>query len=236
MNKGVLHLIPNVLYEGEIHVIPEYIKVLLSQIKIFYVEEIKSARRLLKKLNRETDIDTLTFHIINEHSIEALNKIEYYTNEGKDIAYISEAGCPAVADPGNVLVQKAHENNIRVIPHVGPNSIILALMASGMNGQHFCFHGYLPIKQPMLNKKILELESNSTAWQRSEIFIEAPYRNHQMLALLLDILKPATRLCVAIGITSPQEKILSMPIQEWKKQHIQFHKIPAIFIIDTTPV
>lgn len=236
MNKGVLHLIPNVLYEGEIHVIPQYIRTLLCDIRIFYVEEIKSARRLIKRLNKETEIDNLTFHIINEHSTEGLDKITTYTNEGKDIAYLSEAGCPAVADPGNVLVQKAHEKKIKVIPHVGPNSIILALMASGMNGQHFCFHGYLPIKQPMLSKKILELESNSTSWHRSEIFIEAPYRNHQMLALLLETLKPTTRLCVAIGITSPHEKIFSMSVQEWKKQNIQFHKIPAIFIIDSTQV
>lgn len=236
MNKGVLHLIPNVLYEGEIHVIPHYIKSLLCNIKIFYVEEIKSARRLLKQLNKEIKIDALTFHIINEHSIEALDKIEVYANAGNDIAYISEAGCPAVADPGNVLVQVAHDNNIRVIPHVGPNSIILALMASGMNGQHFCFHGYLPIKQPMLSKKILELESNSNTHHRSEIFIEAPYRNHQLLALLLNTLKSTTRLCVAIGMTSQQEKIISMTVGEWKKLNIQFHKIPAIFIIDSTAI
>lgn len=229
MPKGTLHLIPNILAENAIHTIPAYLKQVVSDIKIWYVEEIRSARRFLKAMNKEIVIDELTFHILNEHEHASLQFATKLLEQGNDIGLISEAGCPAVADPGSELVQIAHKINATVKPHTGPNSILLALMASGFNGQQYMFHGYLPNKQPMLTQKILELERESKQRNISQFFIETPYRNDQMIQELIKHCQGATRLCVAANLSGANEIILSEPVSQWKRRTISFHKQPAVF-------
>lgn len=229
MTKGTLHLIPNVLAENAIHTIPAYLKQVVTDIKIWYVEEIRSARRFLKAMNKEIVIDDLTFYILNEHENDSLQYAGKLLDQGSDIGLISEAGCPAVADPGSELVQLAHKINARVKPHTGPNSILLALMASGFNGQQYAFHGYLPNKQPMLSQKILELERESKQKNVSQFFIETPYRNDQMIQELIKHCHPETRLCIAVQLSGANETIISEPVSQWKRRTISFHKQPAVF-------
>lgn len=231
MQKGTLHLIPNLLSPDDTHVIPSYIAELVSNLNVFYVEEIKSARRFLKKMNRDIVIDHLTFYILNEHQNESLKEAHALFSKGISIGYISEAGCPAVADPGQELVAIAHEVGVEVKPHVGPNSILLALMASGFNGQQFHFHGYLPNKQPMLSHKIKEIEQESRLKKCSQLFIETPYRNHQLLDELLRNCHAETRLCIAANLTASNEQIISKTIKEWKQTQVSLHKIPAVFVL-----
>jgi len=231
MQKGTLHLIPNILAEHSVQVIPGYLRELVSGLRIFYVEEIKSARRFLKMMNRDIQIDELSFHLLNEHENESLQLAAGLLLQGQDIGYISEAGCPAVADPGQELVAIAHANVCRVKPHVGPNSILLALMASGFNGQQFQFHGYLPNKQPILSQKIKEIETESRQKNCTQLFIETPYRNHQLMGELLRNASPHTRLCVAINLTGENERIISKPLKEWAHTELNFHKMPAVFVL-----
>ncbi len=231
MENTALHLIPNFLADNTSHVMPPYIKEIIQQINIFFVEEIKSARRFLKKIDKEINIDNLTFHLLNEHKNNDLQHAKEYFAKGKSIAYISEAGCAAVADPGAELVSLAHSMNIKVIPYVGPNSILLALMASGFNGQKFIFHGYLPNKQPALSHKIKEIELHSQKENCTQIFIETPYRNNQLLEELLKHCHSHTKLCVASNLTSMEEKIISCSIYDWRKMTYNFHKIPAVFLL-----
>lgn len=231
MEKGTLHLIPNILAENSTQAIPEYIKTLVTDLKIFYVEEIRSARRFLKMMNRDINIDGLTFYMLNEHENESLQYAASILNKGNSIGYISEAGCPNVADPGQELVEIAHKHNCKVKPHVGPNSILLALMASGFNGQQFQFLGYLPNKQPMLSHKIKDIEASSKLNDSTQLFIETPYRNNQLISEILRLCSNQTRLCVASGLTGEQEKIISCTIQEWKNMEYNFHKIPAVFAL-----
>ncbi|MBL7773306.1 MAG: SAM-dependent methyltransferase [Chitinophagaceae bacterium] len=231
MNKGVLHLIPNVLAEGKTAVLPSDIVEVVSRIQIFGVEEIRSARRLLKALNKQINIDVLQFHFVNEHSAEGLIALKEALARGEEIAYISEAGCPAIADPGQELVAIAHQFGAIVKPYVGPNSIVLALMASGFNGQCFQFLGYLPNKQPALSTRIKEIEKESRQKNCTQLFIETPYRNMQLLEELVKHGHPDTRLCIAADLTSEQETIISKSLQEWKKNTISFHKRPAVFVL-----
>lgn len=231
MPNPILHLIPNILASDNIEVIPCYYSKLLREISYFFVEEIKSARRFLKKLNKDIVIDDLHFFMLNEHENDSLKEAERLMKEGQTIAYISEAGCPGVADPGQELVALAHRYNIIVKPHVGPNSILLALMASGFNGQQFYFHGYLPNKQPMLTQKIKEIEQESRLRNCSQLFIETPYRNQQLLAELTKSCHPATQLCIAANLTSADERIYTKSIREWKLTELNFHKVPAVFVL-----
>lgn len=229
--KGSLHLIPNILAEESHQAIPSYLIEIVSKLKIFYVEEIKSARRFLKKMNREIIIDDLTFYMLNEHETESLADAKKLWLEGNDIGFISEAGCPSVADPGQELVALAHQNDVKVIPYVGPNSILLALMASGFNGQQFQFLGYLPNKQPFLTSKIKEIEKESQVKNCTQIFIETPYRNDQLLAELLKHCSNETRICIACNLTGKDEQIISKSVSQWKQMTISFHKKPAVFLI-----
>ena len=217
MQKGTVHLIPNILAENTANKMPQYLVDVINRISIFYVEEIRSARRFLKMMNRNIVIDDLTFHILNEHHQESLTLAKDILQSGKDIAYISEAGCPAVADPGQDLVKIAHTIDAKVIPYIGPNSIILALMASGFNGQQFYFHGYLPNKQPMLSQKIKEIEAKSRTNNCTEIFIETPYRNNQLIEEILRNCNDNTWFCVASNLTAEDEKIVSKTVKDWKK-------------------
>lgn len=230
-SKGTLHLVPNILADQGHYAIPSYLVPIVSSIKIWYVEEIKSARRFLKAMNKEINIDELIIFMLNEHENASLSFVSDLLNQGKDIGMISEAGCPSVADPGNLIVQIAHQIGAKVKPHIGPNSILLALMASGFNGQHFQFHGYLPNKQPALGQKILELEKESRISNKTQLFIETPYRNDQLIREIIKVCHSETKLCVASDLTGINEKVVSSSLQKWKNLEFTFHKIPAVFVI-----
>ena len=231
MNKGKLHLVPNILSEDGHYCLPAYLTPLLSRLKYFVVEEIKSARRLLKKLNASINIDQLEFWMLNEHQSDIPAEVMQRLKDGDEIAYISEAGCPGIADPGQTLASYAHQIGAEVIPHTGPNSILLALMASGFNGQQFCFHGYLPNKQPLLGQKIQFLETESRQRNQSQIFIETPYRNQQLFQEILKTGHAETKLCIATDITGKQEKIITRKLKEWKNDMPEIHKVPTVFIL-----
>ncbi len=226
-----LHLIPNILADNSIQVIPDYIKNVISPIRIFFVEEIRSARRLLRALDKNFDIDACNFIMLNEHQPLDTKQAIGLLHGKLPIGLISEAGCPSVADPGKELVALAHQLNIQVIPHVGPNSILLALMASGFNGQQFQFLGYLPNKQPFLSQKIKEIETESRLKNCTQLFIETPYRNDQMMQEILQHCHPETKLCVAANLTSENEIIISKPIKEWRNLKLSFHKKAAVCLI-----
>jgi 16S rRNA (cytidine1402-2'-O)-methyltransferase len=169
--------------------------------------------------------------MLNEHENESLADAKKIWLSGNDIGFISEAGCPSVADPGQELVALAHQNEVKVIPYVGPNSILLALMASGFNGQQFQFLGYLPNKQPFLSSKIKEMEMESRVKNCTQIFIETPYRNDQLLAELLKNCSNETRICVACHLTGKEEQIISKTVSQWKQMQVSFHKKPAVFLL-----
>ncbi len=232
--KGTLYLFPVTLGNNDRinRVIPVFNHEVLFGIRYFVVENVRSARRFIRKTGHPLPIDEMQFFELNKYTPEAdvtayLKPLE----EGSDVGVLSEAGTPAVADPGALVVNLAHRKKIRVVPLVGPNSIILALMSSGFNGQQFRFHGYLPIAMPQRLKKINEIEQE--AWQKgiSQIFIETPYRNNQMLESLKKTCKPQTLLCVACDLTLPSEKVIVQNIAGWKKETADFHKKPAVFIL-----
>ncbi len=228
-----LFLVPNVLSEGNWeHVLPASVFPILSNTRFFIVENVRTARRFLKLVNKEINIDELTFFELNKHT-QASQLPDYLApiNNGFDIAVISEAGCPGVADPGADIVRLAHKKNITVVPVVGPSSILLALMASGLNGQNFTFHGYLPVKPNERSHVITSLEKQAKSNQQTQIFIETPYRNNQMIADLVKSCSPSTLLCIAANITGENEFIATKTIQQWKKGMPDLHKIPAIFLI-----
>lgn len=231
--KGVLYLIPNTLGNPDTSLtIPEGIKPRVRDIRLFMVENLRNARRYLKSLNRDTPIDSLTFFELNKHtSPEEIPAFLDQVEKGMDAAILSEAGMPGVADPGAAVVRMAHERGIRVVPFTGPSSILLALMASGMNGQAFCFQGYLPIKRPERIRRIRELEQVVIRTGETQLFIEAPYRNDALLADLLDTVHPSTRICVAADLTMDTEQILTQSAGEWKKKKPALHKRPVLFLM-----
>jgi len=231
MSRSLVYLIPSQLDESGFDVLPGYIIQPVKKCQVFFVENERTARRFLKKIWRDIVIDDYEWETIttDQASQDLFRK---KIKEGKTIGIISEAGCPAIADPGQQLVAIAHEMNVEVKPLVGPSSIILALMASGMNGQQFRFAGYLPIKQPERNKAIKELESESAKKNCTQIFIETPYRNNQLLDSLLEVCQPSTRLCLAVNLTGEKEFIKTKSIAEWKKNKPDLHKQPAIFLIN----
>ncbi len=228
-----LFLVPNVLSEGDWqNVLPSGIFEILTHTKYYIVENIRTARRFLKQVNKEIDIDSLTFFELNKYTQPAdLPKFLEPANKGFDIAVISEAGCPGVADPGADIVKMAHKKNIKIVPLVGPSSILLALMASGLNGQNFTFHGYLPVKPNERLRAISTLEKQVKNYQQTQIFIETPYRNNQMLSDLVKTCSPGILLCVAANITGDDEFIATKSIKDWKQKLPDLHKIPSIFLL-----
>ena len=232
--KGTLYLFPVTLGNNEDipRVIPAYNREILFDIRTFVVENIRTARRFIKKSGHPLPIDDMQFFELNKHTPEeAIDAFLAPAVNGEDMGVLSEAGTPAVADPGAVVVGLAHRKGIRVVPLVGPNSIILALMASGFNGQQFCFHGYLPIESPQRVKKIRELEQDAWRKSTSQLFIETPYRNNKMLESLLKTCKPQTLLCIASDLTLPTERIVTKNIAGWKKETADLNKKPAVFIL-----
>ncbi|MFA5326157.1 MAG: SAM-dependent methyltransferase [Prolixibacteraceae bacterium] len=228
-----LYMIPTTLGDTSIErVLPPDLTGLISLVQVFIVENIRTARRFLKKVNPAIVIDDLTFFELNQHTDQKeISRFLEPNKAGRDIGIISEAGCPGVADPGAEVVKLAHTKNIQVVPLVGPSSILLALMASGMSGQNFAFNGYLPIKNPEKAQQIKMLEKRMQTESQTQIFIEAPYRNLQLLNDLLSVCEPQTMLCVAADITLDTEFILSKPVSYWKTHIPEIQKRPAIFMI-----
>ena len=229
--SSIVYLIPTVLYEGETETLPAYLLDAIKQCSIFFVENERTARRNLKLSWKEMIIDQYNWVNIKEITPAVISAFRSSIKDNKQIGILSEAGCPGIADPGQQLVEIAHEMNAQVKPLVGPNSILLALMGSGMNGQQFSFLGYLPIEQSERMKKIKAIEAESKQKQSTQIFIETPYRNNQMLEALLQTCHPQTRICIAADLTSPSEFIQTKTVEQWKKKKPELHKRPAIFLI-----
>lgn len=233
MKHGSLLLIPTLLGDSQLgDVMPSNLKGSIGKIRHFVVEDLRTARRFLKKVDKEIDIDSLHFYLLNEHSTP--EEIPEFINpllEGHDLGLMSEAGIPCVADPGSVLVGMAHEKNIRVIPLSGPSSIMLALMASGFNGQNFVFHGYLPIDSKPRATAIKKLEQDAYRNNQTQIFIETPYRNMKLFESILESCHQKTQLCVAAMLTTKDEMIRTMTVGRWKKNPPAIHKQPAVFLI-----
>jgi 16S rRNA (cytidine1402-2'-O)-methyltransferase len=232
--KGTLYLIPTSLGdEAPVSILPDYNREVIKKLSHFVVEDLRTARRFLKKILPEINIDALSFYILNEHSTkEEIAALPKTLLEGNDLGLLSEAGLPCVADPGAKLVAHAHETGARVIPLSGPSSIFLALMASGFNGQNFAFNGYLPIDKRERAVKIRELEATALQTGQTQLFIEAPYRNRQMTDALLESLHPFTKLCIAVDITLPGEFIRTRTAEQWKKSgYPEINKKPAVFLL-----
>jgi len=233
MKKGTLYLIPSFLSETNYeNVFPNFNRKIIFRLDEFIVEELRTARRFLRKVGYTKDFNKTQFHILNEHT--DLTEIEKYLKNialGKNSGLLSEAGIPCVADPGAEIVRIAQEMNIRVIPLIGPSSIFLALMASGFNGQNFAFHGYLPIDKKDRKKKILEIEQYAKKHEQTQIFIETPYRNNQMLQSILEVCASDTLVCVASNITAENETIKTKRIKDWSKTIPNLHKSPAVFLM-----
>lgn len=231
--KGKLYLIPSPLGENEpAEVIPAPVLELLQHLHTYVVEEVRTARRYLSKAGLKGHIGDLEFHELNEHTTqEQVEAFKSLFEDGNDVGLITEAGLPAVADPGSALVALCHRHDIEVVPLVGPSSLMLALMASGMNGQSFAFMGYLPAKTDERRSAIRAMEKDSAAHKQTKIFIETPYRNDSMFADLLAICSPRTRICVAANITMPDAYIRTKTAGEWKKDNIIIGKRPCVFLI-----
>lgn len=228
---GKVFLIPTFLYEHAIETIPSYVLENIQQCQSFFVENERSARRFLKQLWREMVIEDYTWSTIHKAENEVQQAFIRQLKEGKNIGIISEAGCPGVADPGQLLVHAAHAINAIVKPLVGPSSILLSLMASGMNGQRFQFVGYLPIDNQERKNTLKELENESAKKNCTQIFIETPYRNNPLLKQIIETCKPQTRLCIAVDITASTESIVTKSIVEWKNVLPDIHKKLAIFLL-----
>lgn len=230
--KGTVYLIPCYLHETNMECLPGYILSAIQKCQVFYVENDRTARRYLKRWWKEMVIDDYEWQMIGKAEENVLNTFQKDVLAGKTIGIISEAGCPGIADPGQFLIARAQKLNINVSPLVGPNSILLALMASGMNGQHFTFHGYLPIDNVARDKKIRQMEQQSQQDSSTHIFIETPYRNQQLVQSVLKNCKHTTRFCIAVDITAPTESIITKTVSEWKQNTPDdLHKRPAIFCL-----
>ncbi len=233
MIETALYLLPVTLGDTSVEtVLPSYNKEIILGIRHFIVEDVRSARRFLKKVEKAIDIDALSFYPLNKHtSSEAISGYLKPLQEGCPMGVISEAGCPAVADPGADVVAIAQRKNLRVIPLVGPSSIILSVMASGFNGQSFAFHGYLPIEPTERVKRIKQLEQRIYNENQTQLFIETPYRNNKLAEDILRNCRPQTKLCIAANITCEGEYIRTKTVKEWQGRLPDLSKIPCIFLI-----
>ena len=231
--QPALFLIPVTLGEtGHRKVLPEYNRDIISQVRHFIVENVRTGRRFLKKNNPSIVIDELHFYALNKHtSPEQILEYLAPLAMGESIGLLSESGCPAVADPGADIVAIAQQKNYRVIPLVGPSSLLMALMASGFNGQNFAFHGYLPIDASGRIECIKMLESRIYSEHQTQLFIETPYRNNQLMADLIHICRPTTKLCVAANITCDDEYIRTRPVKEWTDNTPDLNKKPTLFLL-----
>ncbi len=233
MGTGKLYLFPSTMAPcAASDVLPQRNIDLISAVKYFVVEELRTARRFLKACNRAIDIDSLHFEVLNEHtSPEAVEQMILPALEGHDIGIISEAGCPAVADPGADLVAVAQRRGVEVVPPVGPSSILMSLMGSGFNGQSFCFLGYLPIDGGKRAAALRQMEHDIRHRNQTQIFIETPYRNNRLIGELASSLPGDMLLCVAADITGESQSIITRPVKAWKTASYDYAKRPAIFLL-----
>ena len=231
--KGKLYLIPSPLGDNDpAEVIPGPVLEQIGRLDRFVVEELRTARRYLSKAGLKGHIEELEFTVLNEHSSQAeVDAMEALFDDGKDVGLITEAGLPAVADPGSSLVALCHRKGIEVVPFTGPSSLMLALMASGLNGQSFTFRGYLPAKSDERKNAIKSVEKQSSQNRQTQIFIETPYRNDALMADLLQICSGSTRICIAANITMPDAFIRTRSVAEWKKEGITIGKRPCVFLM-----
>ena len=231
--KGKLYLIPTTLGDTEpLEVLPMSVKKIIEQIDHYIVENEKTARRFIKKISPRKSQPSLTIYLLDKFTDDL--EVQHYLDvclQGINVGLLSEAGVPAVADPGASIVMLAHKKQIKVVPLVGPSSIMMAMMGSGLNGQNFAFNGYLPIDKNERKKSIKQLEKLSFDKNQSQLFIETPYRNEKMFADLIQTLSDETLLCLAVNITLSNEYINTMPVRLWKHEKLDLHKKPAIFII-----
>lgn len=232
--ENALYLIPVQLSAASAigDVLPEGNRRIVAGIRHFIVENVRSARRFLKKVDPATNIDSLSFTVLNEHTNPAdVAAMLAPLEQGHPMGVISEAGCPAVADPGADVVAVAQRRGMKVVPLVGPSSILMALMASGFNGQSFAFGGYLPIDAAKRSARLKEMERRIVRERQTQIFIETPYRNNRLVAELAAALPPDMLLCVASDITGPAEKIITRPLRLWRNANYNYDKIPTIFLL-----
>lgn len=228
---GTLYLIPIPIAENALQTLSPEVANRTSSITHYFVENIRTARRFLRSLHQILIIDNLHFSEIDKHSGPDTQLLRNWLKEGHEVGVMSEAGCPGIADPGADLVAIAQDMGAHVVPLVGPNSLILSLMASGLNGQSFCFSGYLPVKDPMRTKRIRELEALSIKENQTQLFIETPYRNDLLLGDLLRHCQAKTRICIAMDITAPTAFIKTKTVAEWNKSKPTLGKIPAVFLL-----
>ncbi|MDD6209709.1 MAG: SAM-dependent methyltransferase [Bacteroidales bacterium] len=231
--QGSLYLIPVTLGDTPIaRVLPSFNREIIVSLQHFIVENERTARRFLKKTEPSIDINSLIFYPLNKHT--SPEEISSYLNpieSGFSVGLLSEAGCPAIADPGSDIVAIAQKKNIRTVPLVGPSSILLSLMASGFNGQSFAFHGYLPIEASQRLKAIKRLEQRIYTENQTQLFIETPYRNHKLIEELIKNCQPSTKLCIAANITCEDEWIKTFPVKQWSHQKFDLSKTPTIFLL-----
>ena len=226
-----VYLVPSVLDDLAIETIPLYIIDAVKDCQVIFAENERTTRRFLKSICKEIVIDNYEWFTIHKAEDEQKNSFRQKIKEGKNIAIISEAGCPGIADPGQLLIELAQQLNATIKPLVGPSSILLALMASGMNGQQFEFLGYLPIDIGERAKAIKEMEATSQKKHSTQIFIETPYRNNQMIETLLKTCKPSTKICIAAELTGNNEFVKTKTVADWKNEKTDFHKKPVIFLL-----
>ena len=233
MSTGTLYLIPVALGDSALEaILPQGVRDIASRLNTFFVEHPKTARAFLKQIATQTPLQQLNLMVLDEHTPESeLQALLAPLRAGKDVGLISEAGCPAVADPGSNLVRLAHQQGVRVIPLVGPSSILLALMASGLSGQRFAFHGYLPVDKTERKSRLQALEQAARNYDQTQIFIETPYRNQQMLQAIMESCDAATTLCIATEVTLATETIRSQSVAEWEKHLPEIDKRPTVFLL-----
>jgi 16S rRNA (cytidine1402-2'-O)-methyltransferase len=231
-NTATLYLIPTYLDEASLHVLPPYLLDAVKTCQVFFVENERTARRFLKAIWKEMVIDDYEWYSIHKAEEEVRQVFNQKLAAGKTIGLLSEAGCPGIADPGQLLTDAAHRAGATVRPLVGPSSILLALMGSGLNGQQFRFSGYLPVDAAGRAKSLRELENDSQARQCTEIFMDTPYRNNQLLETILQTCRPSTKICIAVNLTGPKEFIRTRTVAEWKSAPApDLHKQPTIFCL-----
>lgn len=228
---GTLYLIPVPIAEDALQTLPAEVLQHTARIQYFFAENVRTARRFLKQMHPSLAIEPLQFSEIDKHTGPDLGLLKQWLKAGHDVGVMSESGCPGIADPGALLAEAAHKAGMKVVPLTGPSSLLLALMASGLNGQSFAFNGYLPVKEPARSQRLKQLEQHSRKEKQTQIFIETPYRNNTLLDELLKHCQPGTQLCLAQNITAPNAFIQTKTIAEWKKNKPVLEKAPAVFLI-----
>ncbi len=229
--KQSVFLVPLPITEGALHTLSPDVPKYTTGLTHYFAEDLRTGRRFIKSLHPSLVMETIQFAEIDKHSGPDKQLFEQWLKAGHSVGIMSDAGCPGIADPGAELVAIAHRMNVQVVPLTGPSSILLALMASGLNGQSFAFTGYLPVKEPQRSKRIKELEAHSAKENQTQAFIETPYRNNQLLADLLKNCNPRTRICIALNITAENQYIKTQTAADWKKNTPTLEKQPAIFLI-----